>query len=213
MLLGVGEDVARFDDRLDVAEGIEFEFLAGGEVRQSVLRDGNFDLLAGLEGTEKTVGSFVGDDVAAVDRVAKEDAGVGFGDDGVDPRLAQGKGGMLARGAAAKVLAADDDFVLRDVGAGLDEWDVSFGEAGLGDGDAAEGELAVEAAFFAVGEAVYEVLGGDDLVGVDVVAEDVNFSANGFFHDVAFPVPSISLPAADTSSDAGKGIGCKVTKY
>ena len=64
----------------------------------------------------------------------------------------------------------------RDIDAGEralgDEAHVAVGQTGLSFGHADAGVHAEVLAFFIVRGVVAEVLGGDDLVGVDVVAED-----------------------------------------
>ena len=69
-------------------------------------------VVAGADFVDQAFGGFAGQEVAAVDAVAEEDAGVELGDDDLDAGLGQGQRGVLARGAAAEVLAADDDRVV-----------------------------------------------------------------------------------------------------
>jgi hypothetical protein len=85
--------------------------LAGGLVQEVAIGHVDFQLVARADLADEGFLRFQGDDVAAVDRVAEEDAGVELGHDALDPGLGQGQGGMFARGAAAEVFAADDDGV------------------------------------------------------------------------------------------------------
>ena len=74
---------------------------------------------------------------------------------------------MLTRGAATEVVAADNDGVLRF---GLVWFDESRGVGGR------EADQGVGSELFVLGRVrgdEGEVLGGDDLVSVDVVADDV----------------------------------------
>src|SRR6266567_6956050 len=87
-------------------------------------------------------------EISAVDAIAEKDAGVKLGDDALDSRLGQGQRRVLAAGAAAEVLAADDDLVVALELVLADEFDVPLGQPGLGAGDAAVGIHAKEFALF-----------------------------------------------------------------
>src|SRR5688500_18198558 len=103
----VGEHAPGVDDRGHLAQRLELEGLAGGEIPQLTLRDVDVELVAGADLVAEPVRALEGDEIAAVDRVAIEDARVKLGDDALDARGVQGDGGVLARRAAAEILAAD----------------------------------------------------------------------------------------------------------
>ena len=73
--------------------------------------DVDLQLVAGANALAQAIAGFEGDEVTAVDGVAEENARVEFGDDPLDARRVQSDRRVLARGAAAEVLAADDDLV------------------------------------------------------------------------------------------------------
>ena len=112
--LRVIEDAAGFEDRGDLAEALQLPLVAGRVVREQLVRQVDRQLVAGADFVDEPLLRFERDQVAAVDRVAEEDAGVELGDDGSDAGRGQGDRGVLAGGAAAEVLAADDDLVRRD---------------------------------------------------------------------------------------------------
>lgn len=80
---------------------------------------------------------------------------------------------MLAGGAAAEIGTGDEDGVF---GLGLSRLDES---GGVGGGEADEGVGAELLVLVGVGRDEGEILGGDDLVGVDVVADDVAEAVEG----------------------------------
>lgn len=86
---------------------------------------------------------------------------------------AQRDGGVLAGGAATEVGTADDDGVLGFDLAGFDE------TRGVGGGEADEGVGAELLVLVGLGRDEGEVLGGNDLVGVDIVADDVAEAVEG----------------------------------
>ena len=97
--------------------------------------------------------------------VREEDIGEAGCDDGEETEVSKGPGGVLARTAAAEVLARDEDLrasVLR-----LVEREVGVGRAGVGaflePPPIEEEELAIARSL----DALEELL-GDDLVGVDI---------------------------------------------
>lgn len=80
---------------------------------------------------------------------------------------------MLAGGAAAEVVAGDDDGELGLGLAGVDE------ARGVGGGEADEGVGSELLVLVGLGRDEGEVFRGDDLVGVDVVADDVAEAVEG----------------------------------
>lgn len=113
-------------------------------------------------------------DLAGGHRVPEEDPGIGLRDDGPGAGSAQGDGGVLAGGAASEVGAGNDDGKARARGAGANE-----GGGVGGGGEADEGVRAELLVLVRVGRDEGEVLRGDDLVGVDVVTEDVAGAVEG----------------------------------
>ena len=90
---------------------MQLPLLAGRVVVRTLAGQVDGQLVAGADLVEQPLLRFERDQVAAVDRVAVEDAGVELGDDGLDAGGGQGDRGVLARRAAAEVLAGDDDLV------------------------------------------------------------------------------------------------------
>jgi len=80
---------------------------------------------------------------------------------------------VLAGGAAAEVVAGDDDGELGLGLAGVDE------ARGVGGGEADEGVGSELLVLVGLGRDEGEVFRGDDLVGVDVVADDVAEAVEG----------------------------------
>src|SRR5262249_4499935 len=91
-------------------------------------------------------------------------------------------GGMFARRAAAEVLAAEDDLVGGDELVIGVKGHVSLGQPPLRRRDAAQGVLTELPVFLGDGRVQRQVLRRDDLVGVDVVAEDERFAGDGGLH-------------------------------
>src|SRR5262249_29180334 len=83
---------------------------------------------------------------------------------------------MLARRAAAEVLAGDDDLVVGDELVGGVEGNVSLGQAELRGRHAGQGVLAELPVFLRDGRVQRQVLGRDDLVGINVVAQAVGLA-------------------------------------
>ena len=131
---------------------------------------------------------FEGNQISAVDGVAEEDSGVELGDDASATRLGDGEGCVFATGAAAEIFAADDDLEIAFEFVGADEGDVAVREAGLAFGDAAHGVHAEEFAFLGHGGVIGKIFGGDDLVGVEIVAQNVRLAADDGFHFVFSPM-------------------------
>lgn len=106
-------------------------------------------------------------------RVPEEDPRVRLRNHGGNAGCAQCDGRVLAGGAAAEVGAADDDGVLSLGLAGVNE------ARGVGGGEADEGVGAELLVLVGLGRNEGEVFRGDDLVRVDVVADDVAEAVEG----------------------------------
>src|SRR4029078_932092 len=72
----------------------------------------DLELVAGADPLDQPPLGLERHEVPAVDAVAEEDPRVELGDDTLDARLGHRQRGVLAAGAGAKVLAADDDRVV-----------------------------------------------------------------------------------------------------
>ena len=140
------------------------------------------DDIAGLQGVAEARGGVAGIKFAGGDGVAKEGAGEAFGQDKVAAGGAEGDGSVFARAAAAKIAAGDDDGILALGLPRLDEADRIEGVGQTGEGVAAEGLV-----FGGDGGDEVEVLRGDDLVGVNVVAHDVNRPGKNRLHGRSVP--------------------------
>jgi len=82
--LRIRENASRVDDRRDLAERLEFPRLAGCQIRQKAGGDIDFQFVAGANLIAQTIDRFERNEVAAVDRIAEEDARVEFGDHALD---------------------------------------------------------------------------------------------------------------------------------
>src|ERR1017187_4054921 len=179
---GVVEEAAGIHHGADIAEGFEgvgFSGLGDGDGGAVQIHG---DDIAGLQGVAKAVGAFAGIEFACGDGVAKEDAGETFGEDEVAAGGAEGDGSVLAGAAAAEIAAGDDD--------GIGAWElVLLDEADgvKGVGQPGEGVAAEFFVFGGDGGDEVEVLGGDDLVGVNVVAHDVNGACKNRLHGGSVP--------------------------
>ncbi len=126
--------------------------------------------VAGFEDVAKAIDAIAGIEFAGGDGVAEENAREALGDDDMTAGGAKGDGGVFAGAAAAEIPAGDDDGVIGVHLAGFDE---AGGVKGIG--EAGEGEAAEFFVFVGDGGDEIQVLRGDDLVGVDVVLDDVNW--------------------------------------
>src|SRR5205823_560175 len=113
------------DDRGDLAERAQRPLLAGGTIAQHARFRIDAQFITGTYLLAQPVRRLERDQVAAVDGIAEEDAGVELGDDGLDAGRGQGDRGVLARRPAAEIAPGDDDLVGRDeLVARVVEWDV-----------------------------------------------------------------------------------------
>src|SRR2546423_2148996 len=147
----------------ELRKGLGAIFVAFGEVGTHASLELALELVAILHRLGRL--RRLKDGVANVDRVAKEDAGERSGDDQRNPGAADRAGRDLSRRAATEVRAADEDVSLPDLGG-----------PGVAAGHAFHGVLAE----LLLVEGIDRVLGRDDLVGVDVIAELPNATANDF---------------------------------
>lgn len=166
----IAKHAAGVDDGFDVAEGVEVVGLAGGFVGEGVGVDIEFEGVAGGDFAVDQSGiALGGEEVAAVDAVAVKDSCVELRDSDFGTGLSQREGRVFAGAAAAEVLAADDEGVVAGVLAFGDKAHAAVGQAALIRRDADAGVHAEVLAFFGLAWVVGQVLGGDDLVGVEVV--------------------------------------------
>src|SRR5207253_509639 len=122
------------------------------------------------------------DQVAAVYRVAEKDSRVELGNDRPDTGGVQGDRRVLTGRTTAQVLARDDDLVRGYKFVVRVERNMSLGQSRLGMRDTAQGVLAELPIFFRNGRVRGQVLGRDNLVRIDVVAQHIGLADDGFFH-------------------------------
>lgn len=160
------KDPPRIDHGASVAQRLQRVRFPRLHHRQRVLVEVDDDLLPRrqLVADPDAVGELRWVELPRRDAVAEEDARVRLGDDDASARGAHGNGGVLPRGTAPKVVSADDDGVLR---LHLPLGDEPCRVEVLGEAD--EGVGAELLVFVGLGRDEGEVLGRDDLVGVDVL--------------------------------------------
>ena len=172
------EQAAGVHDGADVAERFEFDDFAGRLDRDGGGVEVNGDDVAGLQGVAEAFGDFARIEFAGGDGVAEENARETFGEDDPATGRAERDGRVFARTAAAEIFPADDDGIIAVELAFLD---VARGVEGFG--QAGEGVAAELLVFLGDGRDEVQKLRGDDLVGVNVVAHDVNGAGeNRFCH-------------------------------
>jgi hypothetical protein len=93
---------------------------------------------------------------------------------------------VLAAGAGAEVLSADDDRIIAAELVLADEVDVPLRQPALALRDAAERVHPEELALLGERRVKRQVLRGDDLVGVDVIAEHVGAASDDVLHAYSF---------------------------
>src|SRR2546426_2383646 len=138
----------------ELRKGLGAIFVAFGEFADHAFLEVDLELVAILHRLGRL--RRLKDGVAHVDRVAKEDAGERVSDDQRNSGATDRDRRDLSRRAASKVRAADEDVSLPDL---------------RGPGVAAGHALHCVFAELLLIEGIDRVLGRDDLVGVDVVAE------------------------------------------
>src|SRR5262249_35496949 len=129
--LRIREYASRFQDRGHLAERFEPVFLPRRQVVQYATRHVEAELVAGANSIAQTFDALERDEVAAVDRVAEEDASIELRDDRFDPRSVQRDRSVFARRTAAEVLASDENLVRRNELVVGVKRDVSLGQPGL----------------------------------------------------------------------------------
>jgi len=182
-LARVIEQTAGVHDGADVAERFEFDDFAGRLDRDGGGVEVNGHDVAGLQGVAEALGDFARIEFAGGDGVAEEDARETFGEDDFAARRAERDGRVFARTAAAEIASGHDDGKFGVKLAFLDE---AHGVKRCG--QAVEGVAAELLIFVGDGRDEVQELRGDDLVGVNVVAHDVNGAGeNRFRHVVNVP--------------------------
>jgi hypothetical protein len=196
----VVEEAAGVDDGSDFAEWFEGVDFAGGIDGHGGGVEVDGDVVAGVEDVAEAVDGFAGVELAGGDTVAEEDPGEAFGKDDAAGGGAEGDGCVFAGAAAAEITAGDDD---GELGIELVRGDEPYRVEGVG--KAAEGVAAEFFVFVGDGGYEIEVLGGYDLVGVDVIAHDIHWPAEdglhgvelwrrGWVNSIRFPVVRILAP-------------------
>jgi hypothetical protein len=131
---------------------------------------------------DQTLGRFQGQQISAVDAVAEKDAGVELGDDGFDAGFRERQRRVFARGSASVILSADHDCVFAFELIRLNERRLSLRQARLVLRHAAVGVHAKELSLFRQRRIEGQILGRDDLVRVDIVAQNVRLAGDDGFH-------------------------------
>jgi hypothetical protein len=170
---GVSEYATGLNDRASIPDRLQPVLLAGGVIDQKALGELDRYRVAGLTLLTDSALRLQRVHLSGSHRVPEEDARVGLCHHRRDPRCAQRHRCVLAGRATSEVVAADDDGVLRLGLVGLHK------ARGVGGGEAYEGVGAELLVLGGLGGDEGEVLGGDDLVGVDVVADDVAEAVEG----------------------------------
>ena len=168
-LAGEIEEAARIDDGFNVTERFQLIDFAGlvnfHRGRIKIDRHG----IAGLQNVAKALGGFAGIKFTGCDAVPEENAGETFGDDDAGIGGAHRNGGMFAGTATAEILPGDDYGIFSIRLPFLDEpLRVKIVR------QAAESVAAELFVFLLDGRNEVQILGRNDLVGVDVIFHDVN---------------------------------------
>src|SRR5262249_47823406 len=129
--------------------------------------------------------TFYRHEVSPVNRVAKENTSIRLRNDRLNARGVERNRGMFTRRSAAEVPPPDDDSVGRNELIVRMEWDVSLGQSRLRWRNARQRILAELAVLFRDRRVEGQVLGRDDLVRVDVVAQDIRLAGDDLLHDEA----------------------------
>src|SRR5262249_41773870 len=151
---------------------------------QLILGEIDFHLIARADFLAETVDAVAGYQVTTVDGIAKENPRVKLGDHRLDAGGIERDGSVLARGATAEILAGNYDLVRRDEFVVCVEGNMALRQPGVGWRHAGERVLAEHLVLFRNGRVVREILGRDDLVSIDVVAEDVRSAADDGVHAI-----------------------------
>src|SRR5580658_1568900 len=134
---------------------------------------------------------------AILERVASEDIGERRADHGAESILREGPGRVLARTAAAEIIAGNQNF--RTLGLGFVQWEIGLGSSvGL---VAPVAEQSLAHALFGDG---LQITGRDDLIGIDIIGRDHDrFALDGLeFHSRV--LTSVTTPVtADAAAVSG----------
>src|ERR1035437_3768497 len=170
-LPGIIKNSAGVHDWAHVTERFEMINLAGG-------LDGDGRGVAGFQHVAEAFGDFARIEFAGGDAVAEEDARETFGEHELTVGGTQRDGCVFARAAAAEIFAADDNGIIAvelaflDVADGVNRF-----------GQAVEGVAAELLVFLGDGGHEVQKLRGDDLVGVNVVAHDIDGAGKNGLHN------------------------------
>ena len=174
----VVEQAAGVHDRADVAERFEFEYLAGRLDGDRGRVEINGHDVAIFQRVAKAFGDFAGIKLPGGDAVAEENARETFGEDDFASGRAERDGRVLARAAAAEIFSGNDNRIFAVKLAAVDEplWIERLGQA-------AKREAAELFVFVRHRRHERQILRGDDLVGVNVVAHHVNRAGKNGLHE------------------------------
>jgi hypothetical protein len=177
------EQAAGVHDGADVAERFELDDFAGRLDGDGGGVEVNSHDVAGLQRVTEAFGDFARIEFAGGDGVAEENARETFREDNFASSRAERDGRVLARTAAAEIFPADNDGIVAVKRAFLDK---ARGVKRFG--QAVEREAAELLVFFGNRRDERKMLRGNDLVGVNVVAHDINGAGkNRFRHAVNVP--------------------------
>ncbi len=142
----------------------------------------NHQFIAGLYFFDQALHRFAWHQIPTVDTVAEKNAGIKLGNDHTGAGLGNGQRGVLARTASAKILSADNNRKLALKLIGPHKRNVAGGQAGLSGGYAVHGVHAEELSLGGVRRVVGQKLGGNDLIGINVVAENKCLPSDDILH-------------------------------
>jgi len=175
---------ARLDNWGDLAEWFQVPFFPGGQVEKSALLNVDFQFVSSTYPLAEAFRRLKGNHITTVDRVAEENASVEFGDDRFDAGSVESDGGMFAGRPAAEIPAGNNDFVRRNELVFRVERHMSLGQAGLSRRNAAQSIFAEHPVLIGNGRIKGKVLSRDDLIRIDVIAEDVTIAGDGALHGI-----------------------------
>ncbi len=171
----VVEDAARIDHGTDFSERLERVGYAVG--RERVVVEVQRRDIPRFEDIAKALVSVVRVQLAGGHAVPEEDSREAFRDDRFDACCPKGDWSVFTGGAAAEVASGDDDFVRRFFG--------SFGDEALRVQIVWQADEGVGSQLFVLFWNRWnqcKVLGGYDLIGVDVVPRHIDGGGDGFCH-------------------------------
>lgn len=174
---GIFENPAGIYDRARFAEGFEGIDVAGGGNRELVGIEIDFDNIAGSQNFTESLFGFDGVEFAGSDAIAKENSGETFGNDCLAPGRSERDGRVFAGAATSKIAPGNDNWVR---GFHLCVGHVALRVGALG--QPGQGVAAQFDVFFGNRRDQVEVLGGNDLVGVNVVPHHIDRAADSRAH-------------------------------